>query len=179
MGEQDRLGRLDVGRAGQDGVALALGEADERALERRRSPASSRSIARRVQSRRSVATWSLREPAGVELPADRPDPLGEQRLEVEVDVLEGRVPGDRVPASTSAAERRRARARAPRTSSSVSSPARPSPRTWAIEPGDVVERELGVDVDRPGEVRHPRIRLASLEPAAPEPHAPSVRCRPS
>ena len=92
MGEQHGLGRLDVGRARQDGLALALGEADERALERRAVAASRRSIARRVQSRRSVATWSLRERPVCSLPATGPIRVGQRRLEVEVDVLERRVP---------------------------------------------------------------------------------------
>ena len=47
----------------------------------------------RVQSRRSVATWSLRERPVWRRPAKRPDPVRERGLEVHVDVLEVRVPG--------------------------------------------------------------------------------------
>ena len=80
---------------GRTAVAVALGEPDERPLEVERGPTSSSSIARRVQSRRSVATWSLRDRPVWSLPGERPDPLGQRRLDVHVDVLERRVPRER------------------------------------------------------------------------------------
>ena len=70
---------------------------------------------------------------GVQPAGDRPDPFGEGRLEVQMDVLERRVPRD--PAGLDVlGERGRARRRARRPAPAVSSPARPRPRTWAIDP---------------------------------------------
>ena len=155
VGEEHRLGRLDVGRARQD-------RRRRRARRARRGRARGRRIAPRrggrspaaVQSRRSVATWSLRERPVWSLPADRADPLGQRRLEVEVDVLERAGPR-----RASRPRRRRggprARRRASSTSSAVRRPARPSPRTWAIEPDEVVGGERRVDLDRAREVGRP------------------------
>ena len=71
VAEEHRLGGLGVGRAGQDGVALALGEADEGVLEGQERGVEA-IVARRVQSRRSVATWSFRDRPVWSLPATGP-----------------------------------------------------------------------------------------------------------
>ena len=114
MGEQDRLGRLDVGGPGQDRVAVALGELDERPLEVEdgRVETVDRPAGPQSQVRGDLV---VPRAAGVELAGDRADPLGQRRLEVHVDVLEGRVPVER-PAATSSARPVR-----PPTSSSTSS----------------------------------------------------------
>ena len=116
-----------------------------------------------------MATWSLRERPVCSLPATGPIAPRERHLEVEVDVLERRVPGDRAgddvrPDRVQAGDDR------PRPRAAVSRPASPSARAWAMEPGEVVERELDVDVDRPPEGERQRIRLAA-EPRAPGLHA--------
>ena len=132
VGEQHGLGRLDVGRAGQDGVALALGEADQRALEgeMRRIEAIDRPARPEPQVRGDLV---VARTAGVEPAGDRPDPLGERGLEVQVDVLERRVPLEPTGRHV-LGERGQPGRRAPRPGRRSAGPARPRPRTWAIEP---------------------------------------------
>ena len=60
------------------------------------SVASASSIASRTHSRKSVATWSLRERAVCSRPAAGADQLGKAMLDVHVDVLERGVLGDAV-----------------------------------------------------------------------------------
>ena len=93
MGEQDRLGRLDVGRPRQDRLALALGQLDERPLEDEGGSvqAVDRPARPEPQVRRDLV---VARPAGVELARDRSDPRRQCGLEVHVDVLEGRIPVD-------------------------------------------------------------------------------------
>ncbi len=173
VGEQHGLGRLDVGRPRQDGVALALGQADERPLHPHDGvvEAVDRAPGPQAQVRRHLVVAG---PPGVELAADGADPGREQRLEVEVDVLERRVPGDRAGLDV---EPQGGEAALERGDLLVGQQPRAAQAADVGDrPRDVVEGQLGVDVDRPGEVRHPRIRLV-VEPAAPQPHAPSAaRC---
>ena len=136
------------------------------------SAPSSSSIERRVQSRRSVATWSLRERPVWSRPASGPTLSARADLDVHVDVLEGRVPG-RAPGSDVVGERGeavdegldlvRGQETGPAEAADVGDRA-----------GDVVGGERGVDLDRAGEVRDPRVRLAA-EPSAPGPHRASGR----
>ena len=135
---------------------------------------SRRSTARlrpQAQVRRHLV---VARPPGVELAADGADPAGEQRLEVEVDVLERRVPGDRAGLDV---EPQGGEAALEGGDLLVGQqPGAAQAADVGDRPRDVVEGQLGVDLDRPGEVRHPRVRLV-VEPAAPQPHAPSAaRC---
>ena len=170
MREQDRLGRLDVGRAGQDGGPLAFGKADEGALEREQCEIEvvDRPTRPEAQVRRDLVV--ARTP-GVESSGQRPDLLDEGRLDVHVDVLEGGVPFER-PGRRVAGEGHQAVGQAAdlvigqETRPTESSDVRDRTR-------DVVGGEGGVDLDRAGEIRHARIRVAA-EPPAPGPHRPSV-----
>ena len=170
MREQDRLGRLDVGRAGQDRGPLAFRKCDQGPLEReqREIEVVDRPTRPEAQVRRDLVV--ARTP-GVELAGQRPDLLEEGRLHVHVDILEGGVPVER-PGRRVAREGHQAVGEAgdlvdgqqpgPTESADVRDRAR-----------DVVGGEGGVDLDRAGEVRHARIRVTA-EPPAPGPHRPSV-----
>ena len=88
MAEGDRLRDLQMSEAGHDRVGVALGEVDEaRAAARRAAPAGA-SISPRSHRRTSVATWSLRERAGVQALAGVADQRRQPPLDVEMDVLE-------------------------------------------------------------------------------------------
>ena len=73
VGEQDRLGGLDVGRPGHDGLAVALGQPDEGTLESedRGVEPVDRATQPEPQVRRDLV---VARPAGVELAGERPDP---------------------------------------------------------------------------------------------------------
>ena len=87
--------------------------------------------------------------AGVELAGDRPEPLGQGGLEVEVDVLERRVPA-RARRSRRRAAGRPARRRASPPRRRSGCPARPRPRTWAIEPSRSSSASAAsTSIDRP------------------------------
>ena len=91
MREEHRLGRLDVGRAGQDGRAVPFREVDERSFEV--DERGVQSIDRAAQPESKVRRHLVvARPPGMELASDRADPGGERALEVHVDVLERRVP---------------------------------------------------------------------------------------
>ena len=91
MGEQHRLGRLDVGRAGQDGRPVTLGEADQRPLE---VDERGIEVVDRPARPQPQVGGDLVVPraARVESTGQRPDLLGQRRLDVHVDVFERRVP---------------------------------------------------------------------------------------
>ena len=160
---------------GQDRVALAVGQPDERPLhpddrgvEARRSSGAARAAGRWPPGRCASgpcgacpATAPIRAASASSRFMWTSSRAGSQAS---------------VPASTSA--RRPSRpATSVSTSSGASSPARPRPADVGDRAGEVVEREGAVDVDRAGEVGHPLVRRA-LEPSAPEPH-PTLRPVPS
>ena len=170
MREQDRLGRLDVGRAGQDRGPLAFGKVDQRALECEQCEIEvvDRPTRPEAQVRRDLVV--ARAP-GVESSRQRPDLLDEGRLNVHVDVLEGGVPFER-PGRRVAREGQQAVGQA--ADLVIGQEARPTESSDVRDrTRDVVGGEGGVDLDRAGEVRHARIRVAA-EPPAPGPHRPSV-----
>ena len=172
MGEQDRLGRLDVGRAGQHGRALALGQADERALEREECGVErvDRPARPEPQVRGDLV---VPRPAGVEPPGERADPVGEGGLDVHVDVLERRVPGDLSPATISPASASRP-STSVATSASVRMPARPRPVDVRDRPAmSSSARAASISIELVN-VGHALIGVAA-EPPAPGPHRASVR----
>ena len=156
---------------GQDGRAVALGEVDERPLEVEQGDVEL--VDRPARPEPQVGgDLVVARAAGVEPPGERPDLLGQRRLDVHVDVLERPVPreparGDVLGQRLQAVDQRLD------VVGASGCPARPRPRTWAIEPAMSSRGEGGVDLDRAREVRHARVRLAA-EPPAPGPHRPSV-----
>ncbi len=158
---------------GQDRVALAVGEVDERPLhpQHRRVERVDRPPRPEAEIRGHLVVPGA---AGVELPGQRSDPLGEGLLEVHVDVLEGRVPGQRPRLHLGA---QAVEARHERLDLVGREQARPSqPPHVGDRSGQVVEGQRTVDIDRAGEVGRQRIRRAR-EPPAPEPHT-SLRLAP-
>ena len=151
VGEQDRLGRLEVGRSGQDGVAVALGQPDERPLEiddRAVEP-----VDRPAQPEAQVGRdLVVARPAGVELAGQRADPGRQRRLEVEVDVLELGVPGERPGLDLGAQPVEPGDERRDLVVGQQPGPAEPV--DVGDRAGQVVERERRVDLDRAGEVGH-------------------------
>jgi len=94
MGEQHRLGGLDVGGAGKDRGPLALGERDERALEADQGLVQAVDGAAGPEPK---VRCDLIVPRAtrLELARDGPDPVRQRRLEVQMDVLEIGIPRDR------------------------------------------------------------------------------------
>ena len=143
-----------------------LGQGDERALDptTRVEP----STARRIQSRRSVATWSLRERPVWSLPATAPSRSVRAASRLRWTSSSAGSQRARRP------RRRRRRASSPATSvatsASASMPARPRPRTWAIEPSRS-SAASSVDVDRRPKAATSLV-APGREPSAPEPHRP-------
>ena len=92
--EQDRLRGLHVGVAGHDRRLVAAGEPDERPLELddRRIQISGPALHPEAQVGRDLV---VARAAGVELARGGADARRQRHLDVEVDVLEGRVPGER------------------------------------------------------------------------------------
>ena len=130
---------------------------------------NSNKCGRRHCSAKSVATWSFRGArCGAARRPGRGRPVrADSRLPV--DILEHQVQGGS-PAATS---RRRAlepghEGRRRRRRSGC--PARPRPRTWAIEPVEVVERQLRVDLDRAGEVGPAARHSSGSAPSLPAPN---------
>src|SRR3954465_15242850 len=89
--EEHWLGGLDMRRAGQDGLTVALGESDERLFEpeQRRVERIDRAPRPEPQVRRDLI---VARAAGVELAGQRTGLRRERRLDVHVDVLERLVP---------------------------------------------------------------------------------------
>ena len=171
MSEQDRLGRLEVGRPGQDRVPsrsaspTSARSSPTIAASRRRWPAATRGGGPSRPGRSATGRCGA---AG-----ERADPRGERRLEVEVDVLEGRVPGD-VPASTSlgspSAPRR---ARRPRRRSAARL-VRARGRGRANRPGRRARARRSISIERvKSAIRGPS---RSLNRPPQSPHRPSRPC---
>ena len=138
-GRTGRAGRAGYGSCPAARPSPRARASSTSARSKSSSAPSSPSIARRSHRRRSVATWSLRERPVWSLPATGPIRSVSADLEVEMDVLERRVPGDL------AARRRPRRARTgPSTSSSTSAVAQEAGPAQAADVGDrardVVER---------------------------------------
>ena len=166
MGEQHRLGRLDVGRAGQHGVPLALGEVHQRPLQAddpRDEPVHGPPGPQPEVGGHLVVARA----AGVQLAAHAADALGEQRLEVHVDVLEGRIPGDRPRFDVLAQPDQPALE--DRDLVLGQQPGSTEPADVRDRARDIVQREHRVDLDGARELRHPRVRPLA-EPTAPQPH---------
>ncbi len=169
MGEEYRLGRLDVGRPGQDRGPLALGEAhkgclegDERLVQAVDGPARPET--------QVCGDLVVPRTAGLELAGHRAYPFGQRRFEVEVDVLEVRVPRHR-PVGDRCGERLQPADEL--ADLVVGQQARPTERAdMRDRPGDVVGRQLTVELDRTGELGHPPIVLLR------EPAAPQTQCTP-
>ena len=133
MAERDRLRDLQVREARHDRVGVALGQVEQRAAQRRAARTTSASIAPRSHRRMSVATWSLRERAGVQALAGVADQRGQALLDVEVHVLEV----DATTRSRRARSRRGSppgRARCRRGPAAQMMPAAASMRACASEP---------------------------------------------
>ena len=171
VGEQHGLGRLDVRRPGQDRRALALRQRDQRALEIEQRAIES--IDRPAKPEPEVGRHLVvPRAAGVELAGHRADPIRQRRLEVEVDVLERRIPLDGAVAHGICEALQPADQLVDLLGRQQSRPAEP------VDVGDrsrdVVGSQLAIDVDRAREVGHALIVLLA-EPSAPEPHAPLRR----
>jgi hypothetical protein len=166
VAEQDGLGRLGVGRAGQDGGALPLGQADEGSLEaeQARIETVDRTAGPEAKIRRDLV---VPRAAGVELAGDRADPLGERSLEVQVDVLEPGIPAQlaRLHVAPEIGE--------PRDEGVDLGRAQDAGAAQAADMGDraveVVEGQLGVHLDRAPEGGDVGIGV-TCEPTAPQPH---------
>ena len=170
MGEQDGLGGLDVGRPRQDGVALALGQFDERPLEDevRRIEAIDRPARPQPQVRGDLV---VARPAGVELAGDRPDPGRQRGLEVHVDVLEGRIPVDAAGGDVLGQRGQATDELVDLVPGQEPGPAQPA--HVGDRGREVVGGESGIHLDRPGEIGDALVVLFA-EAAAPESHAASV-----
>ncbi len=169
MAEEDRLGGLGVGRTRQDGVALALGQADQGILELEERPIEPVDRPARPQPQVGGDLVVPRAP-GMQLAGDRPEPFGQRRLEVQVDVLEGRVPAqlavlDIAPETGEPVDQGRHLGRA--------EDARPAESAdMGDRPVQVVERHLDVHVDGSPEGDDVLVAVGR-EPSAPEPHRTS------
>ena len=104
----------------------------------------------------------------MELAGQRPDPRAERRLQVHVDVLEGRVPGQR--ARLHLDPERVEPLDQPGDLRVVEQAGAPQAPDVGDRAGEIVERERAIDLDGAREVGGPRVRLAGESPA-PEPHA--------
>ena len=88
MAEGHRLRRLQMGEARHDGRGMLLGAVEEHADQAASAPRRCAASSRFTHSRKSTATWSLRERAVCRRPAAGADQLGKPRLDIHVDVFE-------------------------------------------------------------------------------------------
>ena len=172
MGEEDRLGGLDMrrARAGRPSPSRSASptSARSKSSERRVEPID-RAPRPQAQVRRDLV---VARAAGVELAGQRPDPVGERRLEVEVDVLERRVPVE--PARRRRRRRGRPgrrRARRPRRRSAAR-PGRGRGRGRSSPRGRRRRARASTSIERVKSATRASSRFA--EPTAPDPHRPSV-----
>ena len=167
VGEQHRLGPLQVGvaRAGRrrrprrPGAAAPPGG---RSPPRRRASSS-----RRVYSRRSVATWSLRLRPVWSLAPTSPA-ISVTRRSTAVWMSSSPAWKTKIPEASSSSTRSRAASEDGRPRPSSRTPARPRPRTWAREPVEVVGGQAPVEGQADGEGHDLVGRPA--QPALPEGH---------
>ena len=131
VGEEHGLRRLHVGVPGHDGVARAPGPGSPAPARGPRWPRRWRPAA---ASARGAGPWPPGRCASGPCAACRPRArsLGEGHLDVEVDVLQGRIPGDGAGLHLGLEGAKPSLMVA--ASVSVSSPAARSPATWASEP---------------------------------------------
>ena len=105
----------------------------------------------------------------LQLPGHGADPLGERRLEVEVDVLELGIPGHR-PIGDGRGQALQPADQLPDLGIGQQ-PGPPQGVDMGDRSRDVVGRELTVEIDRTGEIGHSPVVLFR-EPATPQAHAP-------
>ena len=131
VGQQHGLGPLDVGVAGQVGVAGRLGPGQQHVLQvdDEAGDVDQLALAPQPQVRGHLVVAAAR---GVQLGAGAAGQLGDPALDGGVDVLVALGEGER-PAAISSSTTSSAASTAS-SSSTSSSPARPSPPTWAREP---------------------------------------------
>ena len=133
---------------------------------RRRRAASARAWSRRY-SRRSVATWSLRERPARSLPPSGAEPLEQRRARARC-ARPRRPASGRTPRCATSASRSSSAPSIAASSSSSSSPARCSTRACARDAAQVVRRQPPVEVHRQRQ-RRQRLGGSGREPAAPQP----------
>ncbi len=166
MAEENRLRGLRVRRARHDCVAFALGEPDEGLLEREQGAIQpvDRAACPEAEVRRDLV---VPRAARVELPGNRPQPLDQRGLEVQMDVLEARVPAqlaalDVAPKVRQAGDKRRdfVVGQDPGSAEAAGVGDR------AVE---VVDGQRRVDVDGPAEGGDLLVSLLGIRPESPAP----------
>ena len=177
VGKQHGLGRLDMRHAGQDRLAVAQRQPNERTLHLHDRPVQVVQSPAQPQPhvRRNLV---VARPARVQSAGHRPNALPERDLQVHVDVLEGRIPGqlaglDLRPQAFEPAHQRLDLFGRQQFSTTQSVDV-------GNRAGNVIDGQGVVEINRARELRHPHVRHA-LEPTAPHPHrissAPRRRMR--
>ncbi len=165
--EEHRLCRLSVRHPGQDRLPVTLRPLDQGSLQ---VPGARVDVAARAAKPEPQVERNLVVPGppGMQPPGDRADPGGEGRLDVEVDILERRVPGE------GASLDLRAERLQPGHDRVCIGLGYEGGADEAVHMGDrtrdVVGRQEAVDLERPRERCNVRIAL-SRETPSPEPHA--------